>query len=86
MLNKLRWYKAWGLWRRDGRLLWRSFFHPQRPWWLRLGVLLLLAYVFSPLDLLPDWIPVLGQIDDVLLLGWGVRALVGRLPAALRVE
>ena len=56
----LRWAKAWRLWRRDGRLLWRGFFHPARPWWLRLSVLLLLAYVLLPLDVLPDWIPILG--------------------------
>jgi uncharacterized membrane protein YkvA (DUF1232 family) len=82
----LRWAKAWRLWRRDGCLLWRGFFHPARPWWLRLGVLLLLAYVLLPLDVLPDWIPILGQLDDVLLLGWGVRALAARLPAALRLD
>lgn len=74
------------MWRRDGRMLWRGFMHPACPWWFRLAVLLLLVYVVSPVDVLPDWIPLAGWLDDVLLLSWGVRALSKRLPAALRLE
>ena len=81
-----RWRKAWALWRRDGRMLWRAVLHPACPWWFRLAVLLLLAYVLSPVDVLPDWLILLGWLDDALILGWGVRALSQRLPAALRLE
>jgi uncharacterized membrane protein YkvA (DUF1232 family) len=35
-----------------------------------------LAYLASPIDLVPDWIPVLGQLDDLLVVGWAVRRLL----------
>ncbi len=37
---------------------------------------LAVAYLMSPVDLVPDWIPVLGQLDDVLVLGWAARRLL----------
>ena len=49
-------------------------------------MVLLLAYVLSPVDVLPDWLILFGWLDDALILGWGVRALSQRLPAALRLE
>ena len=77
--------KAWGLLQRDGRLLWRAFTHRACPWWFRLGVLLALAYLLSPIDLVPDWLLFFGWLDDILLLNWGLRALYRRLPEALRL-
>lgn len=69
---------------RPGRLaiyliaLWQTARHPQTPRlakWLALGVL---AYALSPIDLVPDFIPLLGQLDDLILIPLGV-ALVSRL-------
>jgi uncharacterized membrane protein YkvA (DUF1232 family) len=40
--------------------------HPQYRWWVMLGTVI---YLVSPIDLAPDFIPVLGQIDDVMLAG-----------------
>jgi uncharacterized membrane protein YkvA (DUF1232 family) len=37
---------------------------------------LAVAYLASPIDLVPDWIPVLGQLDDLLVVGWAVRRLL----------
>ncbi|MGQ4647038.1 DUF1232 domain-containing protein [Lyngbya aestuarii] len=39
--------------------------NPKYRWWIVLGTL---AYIFSPIDIAPDFIPILGQIDDVLVL------------------
>jgi uncharacterized membrane protein YkvA (DUF1232 family) len=85
VLRLLRWRKIWALLRRDGRLLWRGLWHPASPWWFRLAIVLMLAYAISPIDLLPDWIPLLGWADDVLLLSWGASCLRQRLPASLRL-
>jgi uncharacterized membrane protein YkvA (DUF1232 family) len=41
------------------------------------------AYAFSPLDLIPDFIPVLGYLDDLLVVTLLVRLALGRIPAAL---
>lgn len=40
--------------------------HPKYRWWVMLGTII---YLVSPIDIAPDFIPVLGQIDDVLLAG-----------------
>ncbi len=78
--------RIWQFLRRDGRLLLQAFQHPSCPWWFRLSVLLIAAYLLSPIDIVPDWLIFLGWLDDALILGWGVRTLLRHLPAPLRLE
>jgi uncharacterized membrane protein YkvA (DUF1232 family) len=58
--------------------LWKLFKHPQTPRSAKLVAVGVLAYVLSPIDLIPDFIPVLGQLDDLLIVPLGI-ALVTRL-------
>lgn len=58
--------------------LWKLVRHRDTPRLAKLVALLVLAYALSPVDLIPDFIPVLGQIDDLILIPLGV-ALVTRL-------
>lgn len=51
------------------------------PWRYKVPLGLLMAYLASPLDIVPDVIPVAGQLDDVLLAGWALRRLVRGDPA-----
>jgi uncharacterized membrane protein YkvA (DUF1232 family) len=74
----------WTLIRGDARRLWRALRHPQAPLWLKLGVLGIVLYVLSPVDLIPDWLPLLGIADDLVLVPLAVRFLLNRLPPALR--
>jgi uncharacterized membrane protein YkvA (DUF1232 family) len=74
----------WTLIRGDARRLWRALRHPQAPLWLKLGVLGIVLYVLSPVDLIPDWLPLLGIADDLVLVPLAVRFLLHRLPPALR--
>jgi len=53
------------------------------PWWLRIFALLIAAYVLSPIDLIPDIIPVLGYLDDVILVPLAIALLMRLLPAAV---
>ena len=76
----------WGLIRGDLGRLWRALKHPLAPAWLKIGVALLVLYLLSPVDLLPDAIPLLGVVDDLVLIPLAVRFLLARLPAALRDE
>ena len=76
----------WTLVRRDARLLWLAMKHPQSPRWLKPAVGLMVLYVISPIDLIPDVIPFLGVVDDVVLVPLAVRWVLGRLPAQLRAK
>ena len=71
---------VWTLLRRDGRDLWHALRHPAAPRWLKVGTGLVLLYVLSPIDLVPDALPVLGALDDLLLVPFAIRAMLKRLP------
>lgn len=53
---------------------------PRTPWWLRGLALAIAAYALSPIDLVPDFIPVLGLLDDLLLVPLGLVLVVRLLP------
>ena len=61
--------KAWAKRvKRDGVTLWFAGKNPQTPWYAKSLGVFVVAYALSPIDLIPDFIPVLGYVDDVLLL------------------
>lgn len=64
--------------------MWRALRHPQAPRWLKLGTLGLLICVISPIDLVPDMIPLLGIADDLVLVPLGVRFMLSKLPTHSR--
>jgi uncharacterized membrane protein YkvA (DUF1232 family) len=71
----------WTLMRGEARTLWRALRHPQAPGWLKVGTALIVLYVISPIDLIPDFIPFFGAVDDLLVVTFGLRWLLSRLPA-----
>ena len=76
----------WSVVRGDARQLWRAWRHPAAPRWLKPAVLLVGAYVVSPVDVLPDVIPLLGVVDDIVLVPLAMRFLIKRLPLAVRSD
>jgi uncharacterized membrane protein YkvA (DUF1232 family) len=85
----MMWKRAvllWRLVRGDARRLWFALRHPAAPTWLKVGTALIVLYVLSPVDLLPDVIPVLGWVDDIVLVPFAIRWLLGRLPPQLRAD
>jgi uncharacterized membrane protein YkvA (DUF1232 family) len=70
----------WTLVRTDARRLWFALRHPAAPGWLKVGAALIVAYVISPIDLLPDVMPVIGVVDDLVLVPLAIRWLLNRLP------
>ena len=76
----------WTVVRGDARLLWRALRHPNAPGWLKVGTLAIVAYVLWPVDLIPDFIPFLGAVDDIVLVPLAIRFLLDRLPVTLRSE
>ena len=70
----------WSLVRGDARRLWFALRHPAAPTWLKAGTALLVLYVISPIDLIPDVLPVIGVVDDLVLVPLAIRFLLDRLP------
>lgn len=70
----------WSVLRGDARQLWSALRHPAAPLWLKLGAGLIVLYVFSPLDLIPDVVPFFGVVDDLVLVPLAIRWLLKRLP------
>lgn len=81
MLKRL--VAIWLLVKNDARRLWHALRHPEAPTWLKVGTALLVLYLLSPVDLIPDAIPLLGVIDDLVLIPAVIRWMLRRLPAHL---
>jgi uncharacterized membrane protein YkvA (DUF1232 family) len=64
-------------------LAWR---HPRTPWYAKVMALVVVAYAFSPIDLIPDFVPVLGYLDDALILPLGVWLTRRLIPVDILAE
>ena len=60
--------------------------HPDTPWVARAVAALVVAYALSPIDLIPDFIPVLGLLDDLVLLPLGIYAALKLIPEHVMLE
>ena len=68
----------------DAKRLWYALGHPQSPGWLKAGTALVLLYLVSPIDLIPDVVPIFGVVDDLVVVPMAIRWLLNRLPANIR--
>lgn len=77
-LHKLRqWARAVKV---DVHAIWLAARDPRTPWRARVLALLVAAYALSPIDLIPDFVPVLGYLDDVVLVPLGILLVVRLVP------
>ena len=60
--------------------------HPQTPWYAKLVVAGFVAYAVTPVDLVPDAIPILGLVDDLIFVPFAIAAAVRFVPAAVLAE
>lgn len=60
--------------------LWFARLHPDTPWHAKALAVLVAAYAFSPIDLVPDFIPVLGYLDDVIIVPVGIWLALRAIP------
>ena len=59
---------------------------PRTPWYAKGVIFLTVAYMFSPIDLIPDFIPVLGYLDDLLIVPGGIWLAIRLTPAEVMEE
>jgi uncharacterized membrane protein YkvA (DUF1232 family) len=60
--------------------------HPGVPWYAKLIAVLVVGYAFSPIDLIPDFIPVLGYLDDLIIVPLGVYLALKLVPDTILAE
>lgn len=60
--------------------------HPETPWYARLLVAAIVAYALSPIDLIPDFIPVVGYLDDLILIPIGIALAIKLIPDSVLAE
>jgi uncharacterized membrane protein YkvA (DUF1232 family) len=59
---------------------------PRTPWYAKLLVAGIVAYAFSPIDLIPDFVPVLGYLDDLILIPMGIALAIKLVPHPVLAE
>ena len=70
----------------DAYLLYLAWRHPGTPWYARLLLVGILAYAISPVELLPDFIPVIGLLDDIVVVRLGMALALRLIPPEIMAE
>jgi len=84
LLNKIkRWARTV---KRDVVALWIAARDPRVPWYAKALCAAIAAYALSPIDLIPDFIPVLGYLDDAILLPLAILLAIRLVPSDLMTE
>jgi uncharacterized membrane protein YkvA (DUF1232 family) len=66
--------------------LYRAYKDPRVPWYARIFAACVVGYAFSPIDLIPDPIPILGYLDDLILIPIGIALAIKLIPPGLLAE
>lgn len=70
---------AWAL-KRDVFALYYALRNPLTPWYAKAVAVLVVGYALSPIDLIPDFVPILGYLDDVILVPLGIALVIKLMP------
>lgn len=81
-----RWREAARRLKRELRAIYLAYRDPRVPWYARLFAGVVVAYAFSPIDLIPDPIPVLGYLDDLVLIPVGIALALRMIPPEVMHE
>jgi len=60
--------------------------HPKTPWYAKAFAVFMIGYALSPIDLIPDFIPVIGYLDDLIIVPAGIALLVTMIPKGVLEE
>jgi uncharacterized membrane protein YkvA (DUF1232 family) len=66
--------------------LYLAYKHPKTPWYAKVFAAFILGYALSPIDLIPDFIPVIGYVDDLIIVPAGIAFLMRMIPQEVMEE
>jgi uncharacterized membrane protein YkvA (DUF1232 family) len=72
--------------KREAYALYIAARDPRVPWYAKVVMGLVLAHTFSPIDLIPDFIPVLGYLDDLIVTPLGIALALKMIPAQVMID
>ncbi|MDC3418313.1 YkvA family protein [Aquibacillus salsiterrae] len=72
--------------KQDIFVLVEAYKHPKTPLFVKLLSIIIVAYAFSPIDLIPDFIPILGYLDDVILIPIAITFIIKLIPTDVLEE
>jgi uncharacterized membrane protein YkvA (DUF1232 family) len=82
--------QSWRQWARQLKTetyaLYLAYRDQRTPWYAKLLIMAIVAYAFSPIDLIPDFIPVFGYLDDLIILPAAIALALKLIPAAVLAE
>jgi uncharacterized membrane protein YkvA (DUF1232 family) len=79
--------KIWALTlKRDAYAVYLAARNPNTPWYVKALAVVVAGYAFSPIDLIPDFIPILGYLDDLILIPLGIWLVVSLIPEQAMAE
>lgn len=81
-----RWRRQVRQLKTDTHALTLAYAHPRTPWYAKLVAACVAAYAFSPIDLIPDFIPVVGYLDDLVLVPAGIVLALRLIPPDVLAE
>jgi uncharacterized membrane protein YkvA (DUF1232 family) len=72
--------------RQDAQALYLAARDPRVPWYVKALALAVAAYAASPVDLIPDFIPVIGYLDDLIIVPLGIALVIRLIPPEIMAE
>lgn len=66
--------------------LYCAYKHPKVPWFAKAFTVLIIGYALSPIDFIPDFIPILGYLDDLILIPIGISIALKMIPKEIMEE
>ena len=72
--------------KRDVHALYLASQDPRVPWYAKVLAVIVVGYAISPIDLIPDFIPVVGYLDDVILVPLGILLVIRLIPPEIMAE
>ncbi len=81
-----RWKETARQLRKDVYTLYYAYKDPRVPWYSKLLVAAVVAYAASPIDLIPDFIPIIGYLDDLIIVPLGIAIALKTVPSRVLEE